>query len=145
MTDPAPRRRILTVCLGNYCRSPFAAVVLADRGGEALEARSAGLLDLWVGGTAHPQMIAAAADLGFDLTGHHPARVDREMIDRADLVLAMDRSVLAQLRPVAGPANQAKLRLYLEDGDVPDPMGRSQRAFAESAAIIVAGAAAHLP
>ncbi|MFC0438078.1 hypothetical protein [Kutzneria buriramensis] len=37
-------RRILTACLGNHCRSTFAALVLADRGGPAVELRSAGLV-----------------------------------------------------------------------------------------------------
>ncbi|MFD7026535.1 low molecular weight phosphatase family protein [Streptomyces sp. NPDC059917] len=38
MTRP---RRILTVCLGNICRSPLAAVILARHGGAAVEVRSA--------------------------------------------------------------------------------------------------------
>ncbi|MFD9124886.1 low molecular weight protein-tyrosine-phosphatase [Kitasatospora sp. NPDC059571] len=145
MTDRPLPRRILTVCLGNYCRSPFAAAVLSVRGGGALEVRSAGLLDLWVGGTAHPSMIAAAADRGYDLSGHTPARVDRHLIDRADLVLAMDRSVLEELRAVGGAANERKLRLYLGDRDVPDPMGKPASAFAECAAIIESGADPYLP
>ncbi|MFF3976953.1 low molecular weight phosphotyrosine protein phosphatase [Streptomyces sp. NPDC001828] len=143
--DHAPHR-ILTVCLGNYCRSPFAGLVLQVRGGDALEARSAGLIDKWVGGTAHPNMIKAALQRGYDLTSHHPARVGRELIDWADLVLAMDRSVLNQLHDIAGQNNTAKLRLYLnDDRDVPDPMGKRAQDFADCAAIIEAGAVPYLP
>ncbi|WP_051814177.1 hypothetical protein [Kitasatospora sp. MBT63] len=137
--------RILTVCLGNYCRSPLAAAVLAAKAGAAAEVSSAGLLDLWVGGTAHPTMIAAAAGLGYDLSGHRPVRVDAAMLDRADVVLAMDRSVLEQLRSLGGARNAAKIRLYLDGRDVPDPMGGTAEGFAASAAIIEAGAARHLP
>ncbi|MGW3056427.1 arsenate reductase/protein-tyrosine-phosphatase family protein [Streptomyces goshikiensis] len=48
-------RRILTVCIGNICRSPLAAAVLAQRGGADVEVRSAGLCDKWAGGPAHPR------------------------------------------------------------------------------------------
>ncbi|MEE1799556.1 hypothetical protein PUR57_12880 [Streptomyces sp. JV176] len=48
VTGPTPREgervwRILTVCLGNYCRSPLAAAALARLGGKSLEVRSAGI------------------------------------------------------------------------------------------------------
>ncbi|MFE3830968.1 hypothetical protein [Streptomyces sp. NPDC059092] len=47
MTGPTPpegarARRILTVRLGNYCRSPLAAAALARRSSKGLEVRSAG-------------------------------------------------------------------------------------------------------
>lgn len=144
MTRPhAAPRRILVVCLGNYCRSPLAERVLGDLGGSAVEASSAGLIGSW--DRAHPEMTAAAAALGYDLTRHHPARVTRAMIDRADLVLAMDRSVLARLRDIAGPDTTTTLRLYLDhDRDVPDPMGRPAGEFAACARLIEAGARIHL-
>lgn len=139
-------RRILTVCLGNYCRSPFAGLVLTVKAGTALEVRSAGLIDKWVAGeTAHPSMIDAAADRGYDLTGHRPVQVDRTLIDWADLVLAMDRSVMAKLHTIGGTENAAKVQLYLEDQDVPDPMGKPAGDFAACAAIIEAAAARYLP
>ncbi|AYG77932.1 Low molecular weight protein-tyrosine-phosphatase Wzb [Streptomyces hundungensis] len=146
MTASVRPRRILTVCLGNYCRSPFAALVLGVQGGDALEVRSAGLIDKWVGGPAHPNMVKAARALDYDLTGHHPAQVDYTLIDWADVVLAMDRSVLERLHDIGGPQNSDKMRLYLDDGqDVPDPMGKPMQDFTECAAIIEAGAAPHLP
>ncbi|KDN81806.1 hypothetical protein [Kitasatospora cheerisanensis] len=144
MTTSPPPRRILTVCLGNYCRSPFAARVLADLGGAAVEVRSAGLAAAWQ--EAHPEMAAVAAVLGYDLTGHRPTRVSRELIEWADLVLAMDQSVLDRLYALAGPDSTTTMRLYLDhDRDVPDPMGRSAVEFAYCALLIEAGAARHLP
>ncbi|MFJ9518019.1 low molecular weight phosphotyrosine protein phosphatase [Kitasatospora sp. NPDC101801] len=141
-TPKAPRR-ILVVCLGNYCRSPLAEHVLAELGGSAVEVRSAGLIDKWAG--AHPEMVAAAAALGFDLTRHRPAQVSRELIDWADLVLAMDLSVLDRLRGFVAPDGNTKVRLYLDHGrDVPDPMGHSAKEFAACALIINTGAAYHL-
>ncbi|WP_432280631.1 low molecular weight phosphatase family protein [Streptomyces luomodiensis] len=35
-------RRLLTVCLGNHCRSPLAALILGELGGPAVEVHSAG-------------------------------------------------------------------------------------------------------
>ncbi|MFA3843550.1 arsenate reductase/protein-tyrosine-phosphatase family protein [Streptomyces aureus] len=119
--------------------------MLSLRGGP-LEVRSAGLIDKWVaGGTAHPSMIAAASDRGYDLTGHRPAQVDKTLIDWADLVLAMDRSVLAKLHTIGGAESTAKVQLYLEDQHVPDPMGKPAADFTACAAIIEARSARYLP
>ncbi|MEU3569177.1 low molecular weight protein-tyrosine-phosphatase [Kitasatospora sp. NPDC036755] len=143
MTASATPLRVLVVCLGNYCRSPLGGRILADLGGDAVEVRSAGLIDKWE--EAHPEMTAAASALGYDLTNHRPQQVTRELIDWADLVLAMDHSVLEQLRGIAGPETTAEIRLYLDhDRDVPDPMGRPAAEFAACALLIEAGAALHL-
>ncbi|GGU52284.1 arsenate reductase/protein-tyrosine-phosphatase family protein [Streptomyces violascens] len=145
MTSAHAPRRILTVCLGNYCRSPFACLVLQIQGGGALEVRSAGLIDKWVGGPAHPNMIKAAKACGYDLTSHQATQVDKPLLDWADLILAMDHCLLDQLHLLGGEDTTAKLRLYLDDGqDVPDPIGKRLKDFADCAAIIEAGAAHHL-
>ncbi|MFI9784307.1 low molecular weight phosphotyrosine protein phosphatase [Kitasatospora sp. NPDC051984] len=144
MPASSPPRRILVVCLGNYCRSPFAARVLTDLGGGALEVRSAGLIGRWQ--EAHPEMVAVAGVLGYDLTVHHPTRVTAEMIEWADLVLAMDHAVLDRLYALVDPDSTTEMRLYLDhDRDVPDPMGRSAVEFVYCALLIEAGAAIHLP
>ncbi|MFF7648922.1 low molecular weight phosphatase family protein [Streptomyces sp. NPDC007983] len=49
MSATARPRRLLAVCLGNHCRSPLAALILAGLGGPAVEVRSAGTRDKWVG------------------------------------------------------------------------------------------------
>ncbi|MGK4582197.1 low molecular weight protein-tyrosine-phosphatase [Kitasatospora sp. HPMI-4] len=138
-------RRILAVCLGNHCRSPVAAAVLARRGGEAVEVRSAGLLDRWVGRAAHPGMIAAAAARGYDLTGHRGTLISPELLEWADTVLAMDHSVLEALRSLADEHTSPKLGLYLDGGrDVPDPWGRPDEAFTACVSLIEQGAERHL-
>ncbi|MFE6052800.1 low molecular weight phosphotyrosine protein phosphatase [Kitasatospora sp. NPDC056446] len=143
MTGPAAPRRILVVCLGNYCRSPLGGRILANLGGDTVDVRSAGLIDKWT--QAHPEMTAAATTLGYDLTEHRPQQVTRDLIDWADLVLAMDHSVLEQLHGIAGPDTTTEIRLYLDhDRDVPDPMGRPAAEFAACALLIEAGAAPHL-
>ncbi|MET7845384.1 hypothetical protein ABZT45_44045 [Streptomyces sp. NPDC005356] len=88
------------------------------------KARSAGLIDKWVGGTAPPDMIAAAQACGYDLSGNQSAQGDPAAILWADLVLAMDKSVLEKLILLAGDERARKIQLYLDGQDVPDPMGK---------------------
>jgi len=137
--------RIVTVCLGNICRSPFAAVVLEANGGGNLEVRSAGLVDKWVGQGAHPQMVAAALDRGYDLTRHRGVLVTPELLRWADVVLAMDTAVLGRLTGFPELADCSKAALYLGEADVPDPYGKSDEAFAACATLIEAAVSLHLP
>ncbi|TLS45680.1 low molecular weight phosphotyrosine protein phosphatase [Streptomyces montanus] len=143
MTAASPRR-LLTVCLGNHCRSPLAAAVLARQGGAAVQALSAGIREKHVGRPAHPLMITAAAACGYDLTPHLGVQVSRELLDWADTVLAMDRNNLAALQDLADERTVPKLRLYLGDQDVPDPWGGDDAAFATVVKLIEDGAARHL-
>ncbi|HUY49168.1 MAG TPA: low molecular weight protein-tyrosine-phosphatase [Streptosporangiaceae bacterium] len=137
MSAGQPRsRRVLVVCLGNHCRSPLAAAALARHGPPGTEVRSAGLAGKHQGKPAHPAMIKAAAALGYDLTGHAGTQLTTGMLDWADLVLAMDTAVLAELRKLAGDRATPELRLYLGEHDVPDPWGHDPRAFAACARLI---------
>lgn len=137
-------RKVLTVCLGNHCRSPFAAEALARRDPDELEVRSAGLIGKWEGEPANEQMVEAARRLGHDLTGHRGQQITLEMLDWADAVLAMDAAVLDTLRAICGEKNEPKLSLYLGDRDVPDPMGKDQEVFNACAVLIEAATALHV-
>ncbi|MCQ8193462.1 arsenate reductase/protein-tyrosine-phosphatase family protein [Streptomyces rugosispiralis] len=138
-------RRLLTVCLGNHCRSPLAALILAELGGPAVEVRSAGTRDKWVGKPAHAQMMAAAAAAGYDLTAHRGVHLTPGLLDWADTVLAMDGAILTALRALADETDAPKLGLYLADRDVPDPWGKGQEVFADVVRLIEDGAPRHLP
>ena len=124
------------VCLGNHCRSPLGAAALARHGPPGTEVRSAGLAGKHQGRPAHPAMIQAAAALGYDLSGHLGAQVTDQMLDWADLVLAMDGAVLAELRVLAKDRARPELRLYAEGRDVPDPWGQDADAFSACARLI---------
>ncbi|MFD8737474.1 low molecular weight phosphotyrosine protein phosphatase [Streptomyces sp. NPDC059618] len=137
-------RKLLTVCLGNYCRSPFAQVALARRGGTAVTVRSAGPIGKWQDHPAHPSMVNAARRLGHDLTHHRGQQITLDMLHWADEVLAMDTTVLATLQAICGEQNARKIGLYLDDRDVPDPMGHSDEAFDDCAVLIEAGTALHI-
>ncbi|MFC8247831.1 arsenate reductase/protein-tyrosine-phosphatase family protein [Streptomyces chartreusis] len=102
-------RHLLTVCLGNYCRSPFAQVALTRRGGTAVTVRSAGLIGKWQDQPANPSMINAVRRLGLSLTPHRAQQIALEMLDWADDVLAMDAAVLETLQAICSEANAHKL------------------------------------
>ncbi|MFF0205868.1 low molecular weight phosphotyrosine protein phosphatase [Streptomyces sp. NPDC005017] len=136
-------RKILTVCLGNYCRSPFAQVALTRRYGAAVTVRSAGLIGKWQDQPAHPSMINAARRLGLDLTHHRGRQITVGDLDWADDVLAMDTAVLDTLRAIDGGHTTHKLRLYLPGRDIPDPTGQGEDTFKECAMLIEAGTALH--
>ncbi|WP_399037997.1 hypothetical protein [Streptomyces sp. ASQP_92] len=73
-------------------------------------------------------MIKAALARGYDLTSHRPTQLDKALLVWADVVLAMDRSVLGQLHDITGEDNTTKMRLYLDDGqDVPTPWANKYR------------------
>jgi protein-tyrosine phosphatase len=137
-------RRILTVCKGGHCRAPLAAAVLAHHGGTAIETRAAAIRNWHTGEGAHPVMVAVAARHGYDLSRHRGVQVDLRLLEWADLVLAMDSSVLAALSEIGTVESKAKTRLYLDGRDVPDPWKRPEEAFAACLSAIEQGAREHL-
>lgn len=133
---------VLTVCLGNICRSPTAEAALREAAQEAgmpLAVYSAGTGDWHVGRPPDERMRRAAAAEGLHLSGV-AAQVTPVDLEEADLVLAMDRSNLADLQDLADRAGvDARIRLYREfdpaatdgDRDVPDPYYGGPDGFAE--------------
>ncbi|MGD0201585.1 MAG: ATP-grasp domain-containing protein [Bryobacteraceae bacterium] len=86
----ARARRVLFLCRGNICRSPFAerALQLAARG--AVECASAGSYP--VAGRRSPDAaIEAARRLGVDLGSHRSRVLERALADSADVILIFDR------------------------------------------------------
>lgn len=105
MTTPA---RILTVCTGNVCRSPFLERALQtelDRswGVGAVEVRSAGTGAL-AGDPMEPNARARLAQSGYDADGFVARQLTADMVAGADLVLTATRAhrgKVAQLHPRA--------------------------------------------
>lgn len=131
--------KILFVCLGNICRSPAAEGVmlsfLAARGLEGrVEVESAGTLDYHAGEAADPRMREAASGRGYELESR-ARQVTPDDFDRFDLIVAMDRSNLEDLRALAPPEADGKIRLlseFLPEGsprDVPDPYWGGPQGF----------------
>jgi protein-tyrosine phosphatase len=105
--DPADRAvRVLTVCLGNICRSPTAEAALLEAArelGVLLEVASAGTGDWHVGLPPDGRMRSAAAAVGLELRGT-ARQIDAGLLAWADLVLTMDRTNLHDVRRLAQEA-----------------------------------------
>jgi protein-tyrosine phosphatase len=81
------RSRVLVLCHGNICRSPFAAALLAHRD-PALEVRSGGIA-AGEGVPVDPQARAIAARWQLDLTDHRARPLTAEDVEWAELLLVM--------------------------------------------------------
>ena len=126
--------RVLFVCMGNICRSPTAEGVLRrlvrEEGLEdRIEIDSAGTGGWHAGSPPDERATDAAARRGIELAGA-ARQVEAADFERFDLLIAMDRENLAELRRLA-PDDEArgKLRLLLGDRDVPDPYYGGARGF----------------
>jgi protein-tyrosine phosphatase len=135
--------RILFVCMGNICRSPTAEGVmrslLAREGLDGrIELDSAGTGGWHAGAPPDERATEAARKRQIALEGE-ARQVSPADFDRFDLVLAMDRENLRDLRALAPDGEaRAKVRLLREfdpqavaagDLDVPDPYYGAARGF----------------
>jgi protein-tyrosine phosphatase len=137
--------RVLFVCLGNICRSPTAEGTMRALVREAgledeIQLDSAGTGSWHVGSAPDRRAIIAAGARGIVLEGS-AREVRPEDFEDFDLVLAMDRSNLRDLRRLA-PSEQARAKVRLlrdfdpasagaEDLDVPDPYYGAAGGFEE--------------
>jgi protein-tyrosine phosphatase len=84
---------ILVVCTGNVCRSPIAEgmlrSILQTRFGDAAPSVASAGTAGWVGSSADPSSIAAAAEMGIDLSAHRARQLRADDVGSAELVLAM--------------------------------------------------------
>lgn len=88
--------KIIFLCYGNICRSPLAAS-LAEQRLNSLRIDSAGFHEQ-VGRSCPQKILRIGTSLGIDLSNHRSARVTREQLANADLVIAMDLENLNCLR-----------------------------------------------
>ncbi len=137
--------QLLTVCLGNICRSPTAEAAIAEAAAEAgldVEVSSAGTSAWHVDNPPDGRMRAAAADRDLHLGGT-AVQVSAPALARADLVLAMDRRNLAEVQAMAEAAGvSTPIVLFRrfdpeadDDPEVPDPYFGGPDGFAEVVAI----------
>ncbi|MDE1545992.1 low molecular weight phosphotyrosine protein phosphatase [Dechloromonas agitata] len=124
--------RVLLVCMGNICRSPTAEGVLRhfiknNRLGDKVEVDSAGTHGYHVGEAPDSRTQRAASARGYNLSQLRARKVARQDLDYFDLILAMDKSNLDNLRRMATPEQQERIGLFMhyarnfDDDEVPDP------------------------
>jgi protein-tyrosine phosphatase len=78
--------RLVFVCTGNVCRSPYAEARARESGLAAVSAALRGA----PGALADAQAAAAARAVGIDLAAHRAQTVDQVEVDRGDLLVAME-------------------------------------------------------
>jgi protein-tyrosine phosphatase len=168
--SPSGPYRICLVCLGNICRSPMAEVALtaelaaAGLAG-AVTVDSAGTGDWHIGHQMEAHARAELARRGYDGSAHRARQVEPSWLAGRDLILAMDRRNLADLRRMAaragaggdrialfgeagglaggfpheGGAEAGAARGALGDGpDIPDPYGGDSSDFSAVLDLVVA-------
>ncbi|MDP9491519.1 MAG: low molecular weight phosphatase family protein [Actinomycetota bacterium] len=114
--------KILFVCAGNTCRSPFAEAV-ARREGRA-DVESAGLT-AFAGDEPPEDAIAVARELGFDLSAHRARPLSEDMLERADVIVGMTATHVDAL-DARGARGKTRL---LGGADIDDPIGRGRDAY----------------
>ena len=112
--------QILTVCLGNICRSPTAEALLR-RECPNLSVISAGLTAL-VGMPADPTTQLVASNFGLDLSPHRAQQVNAAMCHKSDLILVMEAFQKAEMERLF-PAVKGRVFLlgHYNQTEVVDP------------------------
>jgi tRNA threonylcarbamoyl adenosine modification protein (Sua5/YciO/YrdC/YwlC family) len=140
----AGRKLILFVCTGNSCRSVMAEAwmkkVLGARGRSDVDVLSAGMMVEGMSATEATRSVLSRQ--GIDVSGHRSRRITPDMLNKADMIVVMERLHEAK---VLALAPQVKNRLFLlreftrtdgSDLDLPDPIGRPVEVYEEVFAVI---------
>jgi protein-tyrosine-phosphatase/predicted ATP-grasp superfamily ATP-dependent carboligase len=136
--------RILVLCYGNICRSPYAAAVLRDRllaRGVAAEVPSAGLAHL-PGRPSPAEAVKVARERGQDLSAHRSAFASDHDLGSADLILVFDKANLAMLEARGVDLRRPAIRMgefaVAPDSpvDIADPVDGDEAVFAAAYARI---------
>jgi protein-tyrosine phosphatase len=140
-------KRILTVCIGNICRSPTAEYLFRQRlSHRDIHIGSAGLAAL-----CDSPMDEMAARLlsehGLDGSEHRARQVSSAMLRESDLILCMERSHLEALGRMAPEATGKVFLLdkWMEARDIPDPYRQQRPAFEHVYVLIDRAVSSWLP
>jgi protein-tyrosine phosphatase len=133
------RQKILFVCTGNICRSPFAQYLaerLAREAGLPLRTSSAGT-EAELGHDMEPGARRALAARGIKGVSHLAVQLDEAMCADADQIYALTRGHRAIIAS-RFPRHAAKVAVLreaagLKDSDVADPYGESDAVYEECA------------
>ncbi len=125
--------KILIVCVGNICRSPYGERLLKRKlpdkyiDSAGLGAEKSGL----VGKPADRMALEVASEQGIDLESHKAQQINSAMCAQYDLILVMEKGHIEALTQIA-PEARGKTMLFGEwigKKDIPDPYRQSREAF----------------
>ncbi len=127
-----PMSGVLSVCMGNICRSPTAEGVfrklVSDAGlGDKIHIDSAGTHAYHSGEGPDRRARAAAERRGVSLAGLQARRVADTDFENFTYIVAMDEDNLLALQSASDEVHHSKVRLLLEfsesmpESEVPDP------------------------
>lgn len=128
---PSGVRKVVVVCHGNICRSPFAGALLARERPE-LDVRSAGFAAT-PGKPAEPAAVRAAQRFGIELGSHGAHRLAAADVAWADLLVGMEGHHALRIVGLGSDA-APRVRLLGDFLSAPpfaigDPWGRSDEVF----------------
>lgn len=131
-------QRILTVCLGNICRSPTAEALLRRECPE-VTVISAGLTAM-VGMPADPTTQAVAKQYGLDLSSHRARQVTATLCHNSDLILVMEEMHKSELERLY-PAVKGRVFLlgHFNKTEVVDPYCQPLAQYEDSYRVIAQG------
>lgn len=136
--------RLLFVCTGNICRSPTAEAVMRHKAtaaglGDRLTIDSAGTRDWNVGLPPSRLAIACAEAKGYKIRNLVARQFVVEDFAAFDRIFAMDDGHLRELERLKPGHSTATVRMFLRDGEVADPFGRTRADYEHSLALIEQG------
>jgi len=112
--------RVLFVCSGNICRSPFAEALARSRFGDGFAFSSAGTIAI-AGNRATGSMVEVAAERGLDLVPHRARPLGE--VPTPDLVFGMEQEHVVAAARAFPDLGRGTIRLLDHPRAVSDPYG----------------------
>lgn len=117
--------RILFVCTGNTCRSAIADAIarklVVERALNDVEVSSAGT-SAWEGAPASDGALLVGMERGLDLSQHRSQALTRQLVENADLILAMGPHHLERVEALGGAGKAYLLTDFASHGAVSRPV-----------------------